>query len=66
VVYFRQDFSAWHDVWNRSNWPPSQRFDYFVRLREVCEAEAKAEVKTFARREAIRWALSELEGEASR
>jgi hypothetical protein len=39
VVYFRQDFSAMHEVARPEKWPALQRFDYLVRKRELSGPE---------------------------
>lgn len=67
VVYFRQDFSAMHQVEKPNRWPAVQRFDYLVRARELSEKEAREatnrmkERKTYPQREAVRWAIARLE-----
>jgi hypothetical protein len=67
VVYFRQDFSAMHEVAKPNKWPAVQRFDYLVQTREVSAdvaaqrlKEAK-ERKTYPQREAVTWALALLQ-----
>jgi hypothetical protein len=39
IVYFRQDFSTVHKVAKPNMWPAKQRFDYFVRKRELTAKE---------------------------
>jgi hypothetical protein len=72
VVYFRQDFSAMHEVDVPGRWPKLQRFDYLVQKRELTECEAEwalelaAKRKTYPQREAVRWALAHLTGKRAR
>ena len=40
VTYLRQDFSVVHAVEEHGPWPEQQRFDYFVRERQLTEQEA--------------------------
>ncbi len=42
VTYLRQDFSIMQQVANAAPWPQMQRFDFFVRSRQMTEAEAQA------------------------
>jgi hypothetical protein len=67
VVYFRQDFSVMHPVKEPGQWPNVQRFDYFVQVREVDQAQAEAvrarAKKSYQQREAVRWALARLRRE---
>jgi len=46
VTYLRQDFSVMQPVANAHPWPEMQRFDFFVRTRELNEGE----VQEFAKR----------------
>jgi len=42
VTYLRQDFSATLPVTDAHPWPDAQRFDFFVRQRELTDDEAEA------------------------
>jgi hypothetical protein len=42
VTYLRQDFSLMQRVANARPWPEMQRFDYFVRKRQLTKQEAEA------------------------
>jgi len=42
VTYLRQDFSLMQSVANAAPWPQMQRFDFFVRKRQMTPAEAAA------------------------
>src|SRR5262249_47881201 len=41
VTYLKQDFSVLHPVPEPNHWPAIQRFDYFIRQRELNAAEAE-------------------------
>lgn len=67
ITYLRQDFSLMQPVANPGNWPKMQRFDFFVRTRELTEEEAKRfpqpdATKPSEYKQTIAWALSELTG----
>ena len=47
--YLRQDFSVMMKVENAKPWPEMQRFDFFVRTREVSLAEAEDITKALAK-----------------
>ena len=40
VTFLRQDFSVMQEVGNPGVWPAMQRFDFFVRKKELTKAEA--------------------------
>jgi hypothetical protein len=64
VTYFRQDFSIMQRVDKAAPWPEQQRFDFLVRTREATAAELEAAQKppaTYPQREAVLWAIAELE-----
>jgi len=42
VTYLRQDFSVMQEVEDSGKWPQMQRFDFFIRSREMSESEAIA------------------------
>jgi HEAT repeats len=63
VTYLRQDFSVPQPVAKAGNWPAHQRYDYVVRTRYPTEEELRRkEPATYPQREAVRWALRELNG----
>jgi HEAT repeats len=63
VTYLRQDFSVPQPVAKAGNWPAHQRYDYVVRTRYPTEEELRRkEPTTYPQREAVRWALRELNG----
>ncbi|MBI1832085.1 MAG: HEAT repeat domain-containing protein [Planctomycetes bacterium] len=45
MTYLRQDFSLMQPVADAHPWPEMQRFDFFVRTRELTSAEAKSYVE---------------------
>jgi hypothetical protein len=69
VTYFRQDFSLMHPVKDPDKWPEIQRFDYFVRAREVEPTTAEVlfgragGCRNYPQREAVRWVLARLTGD---
>jgi hypothetical protein len=63
ITYLRQDFSLQQKVEDPGHWPEMQRFDFFVRTRELTEEEKIEKRKVGARpefREAIATALRAL------
>lgn len=70
ITYLRQDFSLMMDVENPDPWPRLQRFDFFVRTREVGAKEAERMVEALAKagtppsHQAAQFALRELTGQA--
>jgi hypothetical protein len=66
VTYFRQDFSAMHEVEKPNKWPAVQRFDYLVRTTPLSADEAEKRLKeakgreSYPQREAAEWALAML------
>jgi hypothetical protein len=65
--YLRQDFSMMMEVENAKPWPEMQRFDFFVRTRQVTPAEASDITKMLAKQTppnhlAAQYALRELTG----
>lgn len=72
VTYIQQDFSVMQPVAEPKKWPAVQRFDYFVRERELTPDEVKrheanqsakdAAGSSSPQREAVLWALNELSG----
>jgi hypothetical protein len=76
ITYLKQDFSLMHPVKDHGKWPEKQRFDYFVRTRELTKEEvAKQGLPTeevgrrqppgdqdYPQREAVLYALRELTG----
>jgi hypothetical protein len=65
--YLRQDFSVMMKVEDAKPWPEMQRFDFFVRTREVNTAEAADIAKALAKQTppnhvAAQYALRELTG----
>jgi hypothetical protein len=74
ITYLQQDFSLCQPVLNPGKWPVKQRYDYFVRKRELSGADAillNATTKSSAgafpehdypQREAVLFALRELTG----
>jgi hypothetical protein len=67
VTYLRQDFAVPQRVENAKPWPEFQRFDYLVRKRELPAAEgaaraAAARGRDYPQREAVLFALRELDG----
>jgi hypothetical protein len=65
IPYLKQDFSMTQKVEGAKPWPSQQRFDFLVRTREATTAEEVAAVKkalsTYPQREAVLWAIKELE-----
>jgi len=68
TVYLRQDFSVMHTVAKARPWPDQQRFDYFVRTRELTSDEVAALDPrdpicrvTYPQRESVLFALRALE-----
>jgi hypothetical protein len=51
VTYLRQDFSTMQPVANSQPWPQMQRFDFFVRNRQLTEVEAGDYAKKLAKDE---------------
>jgi len=71
TIYLRQDFSVMHKVANARPWPDQQRFDYFVRTRELKADEVAAlEPRdpicrvTYPQRESVLAALHALESKS--
>jgi hypothetical protein len=67
VTYLRQDFSVMQKVENAKPWPEQQRFDFLVRTREATPEEvdaARNPPATYPQREAVLWAIAELEARA--
>jgi hypothetical protein len=69
MTYLRQDFSLMMKVENAKPWPEMQRFDFFVRTRQVTAEEAAAYAKQLGRgtppnHAAAQFALRELTGQA--
>jgi len=71
VTYLRQDFSVMQPVANAHPWPEMQRFDFFVRSRELNEEEVqeftkrrqeRAEGHVNDNQKAVLYALRELTG----
>jgi hypothetical protein len=69
ITYLKQDFSLTHPVKDRGAWPAYQRFDYFVRTRELTKEELEdigrrqpAGNQDYPQREAVLYALRELTG----
>jgi hypothetical protein len=76
VTYLKQDFSVVLEVSNHGPWPKEQRFDYFVRERELKGPEAptlsgkpdgelkgRAKKKDYGQRRAVVYALQQLVAE---
>jgi len=64
VTYLRQDFSVALPVERAAPWPEEQRFDFLVRARQATAEEIEAAKKpaaTYPQREAVRFAIRELE-----
>jgi hypothetical protein len=67
ITYIRQDFSMPQRVEDPGAWPELQRYDYLVRTRDASAEEIAAHQKqpanaTYPQRDAVLWALKELEG----
>ncbi len=69
ITFLRQDFSVQRRVANARPWPALQRYDYFVRTRELTPAEeaamaaqstSKAQQSTYPQHMAVLYALGEL------
>jgi hypothetical protein len=77
ITYLRQDFSLTHPVKDHGLWPEHQRFDYFVRTRELTKEEIVKRGlpmedigrrqplgdQDYPQREAVLYALRELTGQ---
>lgn len=68
MTYLRQDFSVMMNVENAKPWPEMQRFDFFVRTRDVTPAQAAEATKLLATQTpsnhaAAQYALRELTGQ---
>jgi RNA polymerase sigma factor (sigma-70 family) len=66
VTYLRQDFSVAQPVEQAGPWPAMQRYDYLVRNRPLTSSEyfhrtRQAPLPTYPQREAVLYALKELE-----
>lgn len=71
VTYLQQDFSVMQPVAEPKKWPSIQRFDYLIRERELSADEVKRfEARrqepngSYPQREAVLWAIRELERSA--
>jgi hypothetical protein len=62
VTYLRQDFSALLPVADSAPWPEVQRFDFFVRTREVGKKDTSRAGMPSEHRDAILFALRGLTG----
>jgi hypothetical protein len=67
ITYLRQDFSVMQEVGNPGPWPALQRFDFFVRVRELTRTEVtqrglKRASESSEYKKAILFALRELTG----
>lgn len=65
VTYLRQDFSVAHAVEDPGPWPTEQRYDYFVRQRNLSEEEATELSRRYShplypQRQAVLFALNKL------
>jgi hypothetical protein len=68
ITYLKQDFSVMQRVESAKPWPEQQRFDFLVRTREATPEEVAAAKKappSYPQREAVLWALEELERAAA-
>jgi hypothetical protein len=67
ATYLKQDFSVIQPVDSPNHWPVMQRFDYIVRKRPATSEEVRqarqATTPEYPQREAVRYALRELENE---
>ena len=66
VTYLKQDFSTPQAVANPGPWPAHQRYDYFVRLKQVLPVETPAKSRiqaSYPQKQAVLFALRELTGE---
>lgn len=64
ITYLRQDFSLIQRVEDAAPWPEKQRFDFLVRERDATAEDLirlALEQTTYPQREAVLWALKELE-----
>jgi len=64
VTYLRQDFSLTLPVAKAKPWPEEQRFDFLVRTRQATKEEvaaAQTPPETYPQKEAVRFAIRELE-----
>lgn len=66
ITYLRQDFSVTQPVAKAVPWPKMQRYDYLVQNRPINPAEyirrTRPEAATYPQREAVLYALKELQG----
>lgn len=65
VTYLKQDFSVQLDVPKAQPWPDKQRFDFFVRTREVNEPNSDVTLPdsaSYPQRDAVLFALRKLTG----
>jgi hypothetical protein len=66
VTYLKQDFAVMQPVGAAAPWPEMQRFDFVVRTRpatdeELAAAQQKGPEASYPQREAVLWALKELD-----
>jgi hypothetical protein len=66
VTYLKQDFAVMQPVGAAAPWPEMQRFDFLVRTRpateeELAVAQQKGPDASYPQREAVLWALKELD-----
>lgn len=72
ITYLRQDFSIVHEVEDPGPWPKQQRFDYFVRTRELSQSEASEMLSSrdweqdYPQKRSVLWALQELDAISNR
>lgn len=71
VTYLRQDFSIVHEVDNHGPWPKQQRFDYFVRERQLSPTEAEELLARdwsddYPQRKSVLYALQQLDAIGNR
>jgi hypothetical protein len=67
TTYLRQDFSLTQFVPHADPWPEQQRFDFLVRTRAATPEEvefARKPLETYPQRDAVLWAIAELEERA--
>lgn len=62
VTFLRQDFSTALPVAKADPWPSSQRFDFFVRTRQLLPGEQREAAAASPQRESARFALQWLAG----
>ena len=69
ITYIKQDFSAMHEVERAAPWPKLQRFDYFIRSRQIDDSEVaklksqeQSRNSSYPQRESVLYALRRLTG----